>query len=174
MSEMLETISSLLIPTTGAESQADRPTPGSIRVKSFHTPSPSLNSALAAIMDSSHLIDMYFFYYNSSYPILHERTFRERWEKRSKISKTSSWVPICYMVLAIGHWILGGEGEECPFYPKARSWFTAQALECGTLGAVQAFLLMVSSVFAQSLRGSSGKCRGTMFKNETSPIQATT
>lgn len=144
MSTMLQTISSLLPPTTAQEAQSNRPTPGSIRVTSTYTPSLSLNSALASIANANRLIEAYFFFYNSSYPILHERTFRERWDKRSKLSKTSSWVPICYTVLAIGQWVLGGEGEECPYYPKARSWFTAQALECGTLSTIQAFLLMVS------------------------------
>ena len=144
MSGVLKKISALLPPSESTESQGSRPAPGSIRVRSSYSPTLTLNSALASITAAGRLIDAYFLFYNSSYPILHERTFRERWEKRAKINQTSSWVPICYMVLAIGQWVLGDESDENPYYAKARSWFSAQALECGTLGAVQAFLLMVS------------------------------
>ena len=91
------------------------------------------------------LIDAYFTCYNTSYPILHERTFRRKCQDRQQIEATSSWHAIFYAVLAIGSWIRGGAAgsEQCPYQSAARSRMSMQMLESGTLVTVQAFLLMV-------------------------------
>ncbi|QDS67450.1 hypothetical protein FKW77_000584 [Venturia effusa] len=48
------------------------------------------------------------------------------------------------MVLAIGHWLSASEKDhaQAPYYSAARSMFTIKLLEAGTLGTVQALLLM--------------------------------
>lgn len=142
-SGILQSISAML-PQIGSPGSENRRTPGFIRVKPVSVPDPRSNAYLAKAAVAGRLIDAYFLFYNSSYPILHERTFRERYEKHAKVRPTSSYTAIVHMVLAIGQWVLGEEGPESPYYAAARSWLSAQALECGTLGAVQAFLLMVS------------------------------
>lgn len=148
-SSILQSISAMLPHSGSPGSQDSRRTPGSIRVKSVSAPDPKTNAYLAKAAVTGRLIDAYFLFYNSSYPILHERTFRERFEKHGKIKPASSYTAILHMVLAIGNWVLGEEGPDSPYYGAARSWLSAQALESGTLGAVQAFLLMVSSCESQ-------------------------
>jgi transcriptional regulatory protein GAL4 len=88
-------------------------------------------------------VDAYFSCYNCSYPILHEPSFRRQREQRPGTDPASCWTAIHAMVLAIGQWILDEEPQESLYFALARSWLSARALESGTLGAVQAFLLMV-------------------------------
>ncbi|KAE8372500.1 fungal-specific transcription factor domain-containing protein [Aspergillus bertholletiae] len=90
------------------------------------------------------LIDAYFVSYNRAYPILHEPTFRERYQSRHQIQASSSWNPIFYMVLAIGSWITGADTEPdaYDFYAAARSHMSLRMLEVGNILTVQAFLLM--------------------------------
>ncbi|KAM0451161.1 hypothetical protein ACHAPV_010119 [Trichoderma viride] len=96
---------------------------------------------------TNRLIDAYFKLYNTSYPILHERTFRRHREQRrnwpniEEKSKTC-WMAVYNIVLAIGSWILDEESQDLKFFAAARSWLSARALESGSLAAVQAFLLM--------------------------------
>lgn len=92
------------------------------------------------------LVDTYFTKYNSSYPILHEHTFRQKYQNRHLIHAQSSWHLVFYLVLAIGDWILNGgsDTEQSRYYMAARSRMSMRLLESGTLLTVQAFLLMVS------------------------------
>ncbi|PIG86193.1 hypothetical protein AARAC_006223 [Aspergillus arachidicola] len=96
----------------------------------------------SAILDG--LVNAYFTYYNTSYPILHESTFRQQYQNRHRLQDRSSWHPIFYIVLAIGNWILGGTSgsRECQYYSAARSRMSMHMLESGTLLTVQAFLLI--------------------------------
>ncbi|KAK6823937.1 hypothetical protein RU639_006234 [Aspergillus parasiticus] len=96
----------------------------------------------SAILDG--LVNAYFTYYNTSYPILHESTFRQQYRNRHRLQDRSSWHPIFYIVLAIGNWILGGTSgsRECQYYSAARSRMSMHMLESGTLLTVQAFLLI--------------------------------
>lgn len=89
-------------------------------------------------------MDAYFSCYNCSYPILHEASFRRQRERRARTDPSSCWTAIHAIVLAIGQWVLDEEPAESLYFAVARSWLSARALESGTLGAVQAFLLMVS------------------------------
>lgn len=111
------------------------------------TESPMLLSEHLAntfLLDS--LVDIYFTRYNSSYPILHEHTFRQKYQSRHLIHAHSSWHLVFYLVLAIGDWILNGgsDTEQSRYYMAARSRMSMRLLESGTLLTVQAFLLMVS------------------------------
>ncbi|KAJ5123213.1 hypothetical protein N7448_009310 [Penicillium atrosanguineum] len=106
--------------------------------------SPSLSVHLANTATLEGLIDAYFSWYNPSYPILHEKTFREKYQNRQQIHPRSSWHPLFFLVMAIGHWILteGSEAEQSGYYTAARSRMSMRMLESGTLLNVQAFLLM--------------------------------
>ncbi|KAK0375146.1 hypothetical protein CLIM01_07493 [Colletotrichum limetticola] len=91
------------------------------------------------------LIDAYFLLYNTSYPVLHERIFRERVEAGRRQRPTNSpWRVVYQMVLAIGHWLSSTESEhlQSSYYSAARSSLSLQMLESGTIETVQAFLLM--------------------------------
>lgn len=107
-------------------------------------PALSLNNSLAAAADTNRFVDAYFSSYNCSYPILHEASFRKRREQGLTSDPASCWTAIHATVLAIGQWVLDEEPQESMYFAVARSWLSARALESGTLGAVQAFLLMVS------------------------------
>ncbi|KAL1848745.1 hypothetical protein Plec18170_007756, partial [Paecilomyces lecythidis] len=96
----------------------------------------------SAILDV--LVDAYFTCYNTSYPILHESTFRRKYEDRHLLPSRHSWHAIFYIVLAIGNWIRGGTSgsKQCVYYSAARSYMSMQMLESGTLLTMQVFLLM--------------------------------
>lgn len=98
--------------------------------------------ASSAITDG--LIDAYFLFYNTSYPILHRQLFRDTYANRSQLASNSAWQLVFYTVLAIGHWVLsaGEDHADSPYYLAARSRMSAGMLESGTLTGVQAFLLM--------------------------------
>ena len=89
------------------------------------------------------LVSVYFKCYNVSYPIIHERTFRDQCSRRSQIATSSHWHIIYYMVLAIGEWIGGFSSDaNSIYYEAARSRLRIDVLESGSVGNVQAFLLM--------------------------------
>ncbi|CAH0046907.1 unnamed protein product [Clonostachys solani] len=94
---------------------------------------------------ASQLIDAFFIRYNTSYPILHEKAFRDRVVARPvRLLPHSPWRVIYYMVLAIGHWATSDETEHlrARYYTAARASFSFQMLESGTTETVQAFLLV--------------------------------
>ena len=81
--------------------------------------------------------------YNVSYPIIHERTFRDECKRRSQFAHNSHWNIVYYMVLAIGEWIGGFSSDTTSiYYEAARSRLRIEVLESGSVSIVQAFLLM--------------------------------
>ncbi|OOF99027.1 hypothetical protein ASPCADRAFT_204693 [Aspergillus carbonarius ITEM 5010] len=139
-SYILQTISDLLPERTTPQAARRERLPGD----SHQTGSPSLSAELGntALVDG--LIDAYFMCYNSSFPILHERTFRAKYRNRHHIQASSTWHMIFYLVLAIGDWTLSGGSkvEQSKYYMAARSRMSIHLLESGSLLTVQAFLLM--------------------------------
>ncbi|KAK9365570.1 fungal-specific transcription factor domain-containing protein [Lipomyces kononenkoae] len=110
-------------------------------------PSPVINlrfgNTLATSLVQDHLIDAYFVAYNSSYPILHERTFREQCRKRSVIPAQSPWHIVYYMVLAIGEWVNGYcTDDHSLYYETAHARIRTEILESGNMVIVQALLLL--------------------------------
>lgn len=122
-----------------AETDADE-RPGTLQASKLH-----LSEQLTTVAVVDKLVDTYFQLYHSSYPIIHESTFREKCRTRNSSPFRTSFQITFYMVLAIGHWISAPETEhaQAPYYATARSMFTIKLLEAGTLGTVQALLLMV-------------------------------
>jgi len=102
---------------------------------------------LASSLVTNKLIDAYFLLYNTSNPILHERSFRESYEAVATIPDKSSWHLVFYTVLAIGAYVSNTSPShtDTPFYLAARARMSTHLLESGTLVGVQAFLLMVCS-----------------------------
>ncbi|KAI1863032.1 hypothetical protein JX265_009078 [Neoarthrinium moseri] len=101
---------------------------------------------LATSAVASLLIDAYFLFYNTSYPIVHEKIFREKMASDWRHTKRhSAWSIVYYMVLAIGHWTSATNHTSvmpCPYYSAARSRLSVAMLESGTVETLQAFLLM--------------------------------
>ncbi|KAH7029491.1 fungal-specific transcription factor domain-containing protein [Microdochium trichocladiopsis] len=120
------------------------PFPTSTQGFSHSLPSPKADESLSSHAMQSRLVDAYFVYYNTSFPILHEKTFREQLASQHRPPSTSIWRVVHRMVLAIGHWIstTNRSGDLSPYYAAARSRLSVQALESGTMATVQAFLLM--------------------------------
>lgn len=95
--------------------------------------------------ETGQLVDTYFLCYNASYPILHEKTFREKIASVNISSSLhSSWQVIYYMVLAIGHWIAHPEPDytQTGYYQVAKSKLSFAMLESGSIEMIQAFLLL--------------------------------
>ncbi|KAI0425142.1 fungal-specific transcription factor domain-containing protein [Xylaria sp. FL1042] len=105
---------------------------------------PLLDIFLDLSVKTKQLIDNYFLFYNTCYPILHEKTFRDSIADQRRRHFSAPSRVIFYMVLAIGDWISTPEPNhaESPFYNAARSCLTFQMLESGTVETVQAFLLL--------------------------------
>lgn len=139
---MLNAISDLLPEATTSYSR-DQPQDSPANSNQTASPSQLVNLADATTLES--FVDAYFGWYNPSYPILHEKTFREKFQNRHQVHRQSSWHIIFHLVFAIGHWILGeeSEAEQFRFYMAARSCMSMRMLESGTLLTVQACLLMV-------------------------------
>lgn len=139
---MLNTIPGLVSDST-ISCARDRPNGSPANSNLTNSPSHFVNLADATTLDS--LVDAYFGWYNPSYPILHEKTFREKFQSRHQVHSRSSWHIIFHLVFAIGHWILGeeSEAEQSKYYMTARSCMSMRMLESGTLLTVQACLLMV-------------------------------
>jgi transcriptional regulatory protein GAL4 len=93
---------------------------------------------------TNNLIDAYFHLYHIHYPVLHEKTFRERASSQHKASPP--WRVTYYLVLAIGQFCSSKTESEYPdtseFYTKARAGLSLQMLESGSVETVQAFLLL--------------------------------
>ncbi|PLB50797.1 hypothetical protein P170DRAFT_446038 [Aspergillus steynii IBT 23096] len=139
---LLRTISDLIPENTGSRDTRQETTSPA----NNQTGSPVTSSCLANTATLESLVDGYFMWYNPSYPVLHEKTFREKYQLRHQIPPRSSWHTIFFLVLAIGDWILtdGSEAERSGHYTAARSRMSMRMLESGTLLNVQAFLLMVT------------------------------
>ncbi|KAG4253833.1 hypothetical protein FPRO03_07793 [Fusarium proliferatum] len=110
-----------------------------------HKSKPSLDPPnLANESLTNYFVDAYFLFYNVSYPILHERSFRQKLAARGMRRGKSSWNIIYYLVLAIGHWISTSDRHHAGsrFYTAARNSLSIHMLESGTLETLQALLLM--------------------------------
>ncbi|KAH6887681.1 fungal-specific transcription factor domain-containing protein [Thelonectria olida] len=144
-SNLLQEIASML-PELTSNVQSASPGTWPSQPQAHNAPERQLDPPqLASAAITGHLIDAYFLFYNASYPILHERTFREKVAAGRPHRKCkSTWNVIYFMVLAFGHWISTTDAHhaQSKYYSAARSYLSIQMLESGTLETVQAFLLM--------------------------------
>ncbi|TRX90407.1 hypothetical protein FHL15_008772 [Xylaria flabelliformis] len=140
-SQLLEEIASAI----SGESR-DRLTSGELQRPRSSRQAASSSDVFADLSATAqHLIDEYFLHYNTCYPILHEKSFRDRLADPRERSVNSPWRIVFYMVLAIGDWISTSEESshaQSPYYNAARSCLTFQTLESGATETIQAFLLL--------------------------------
>lgn len=90
------------------------------------------------------LIDAYFANYHTSYPFLHEATFRAQYNALVKRPEKRAWNMLLHVVLALGAWTIGGvNGMDDMLYRKARLSSQEESMfESGSLSLVQALLLL--------------------------------
>ncbi|KAI5360127.1 hypothetical protein Slin15195_G119890 [Septoria linicola] len=143
--ELLQSVSSFLPPSTSAGRRSTRAlpeTPVSIPSMSDHLPSSS--GLLSASYMQELLISAYFAKYNSSYPILHEHSFRKQCAARKSVPRSSSWHITYYSVLAMGEWLSGSGAHDHPslYFEAARSLLKPEVLESGSINNIQAFLIL--------------------------------
>jgi transcriptional regulatory protein GAL4 len=91
------------------------------------------------------LIDSYFVNYHTSYPFIHEPSFRAAYSELLPRPPTPVWQIMFYTVLTLGAWTVGDDNEvfdDC-CYHKAVSFFQQQSIfEIGSLPLVQALVLL--------------------------------
>lgn len=106
-----------------------------------HFPHDAIGNQLA-----SSLIDAYFTFYHTSYPFLHEATFRAQYNALVKRPERRAWHMLLHTVLALGAWTVadGKSDLDDVLYRKARSYAQEEEsmFESGSLSLVQALLLL--------------------------------
>ena len=93
----------------------------------------------------SSTIDAYFANYHTSYPFLHEATFRAQYAELVQRPEDRTWNILLYTVLALGAWTAAGDNSDLDdtFYQKASSYLQDQSIfESANLSIVQALILL--------------------------------
>ncbi|KIW25223.1 uncharacterized protein PV07_08420 [Cladophialophora immunda] len=141
-SSLLKSISSFLPPVSpnsaGPPTQTCKSVDSTARSQDFF-----FSARMARGLAQDLLIEAYFVAYNSSYPIVHERTFRQQHSQKHRIPSQSPWHIVSFMVLAIGEWVSGYCTDEPSLYYEAgRARLRTEILESGNTMTVQALLLL--------------------------------
>jgi transcriptional regulatory protein GAL4 len=92
-----------------------------------------------------YLIDSYFINYHTTYPFLHEPSFRAAYSELLPRPAEPVWQIFFYTVLTLGAWTVGGDSEVFDdwCYHKAVEHFQQQSIfELGSLPLVQALTLL--------------------------------
>ncbi|KAJ5885154.1 hypothetical protein N7495_009664 [Penicillium taxi] len=91
------------------------------------------------------LIDAFFLNYHTSYPFIHESTFRSQFHDPSLRPHGTAWQILLNTILALGAWSIGDDSSDLDvtFYQEARTCLqNATVFETGNLTLVQALLLL--------------------------------
>ncbi|KAK7205883.1 putative C6 transcription factor, partial [Myxozyma melibiosi] len=94
------------------------------------------------------LLDAYFSIYHTSYPFLHEETFRAQYENQIARPAENVWEILFNTVLALGAWCLVNESScaDMAFFQNVKIRLTADVFETGSLPLVQALILLSNYV----------------------------
>lgn len=90
-------------------------------------------------------IDAYFRYYHTTYPFLHEQTFRAQYGGQSPRPRGETWPILLNTVLALGAWSIGEEDstlDDTFYHAVNRHSQDTSIFEVGNLALVQALLLL--------------------------------
>ncbi|KFY39549.1 hypothetical protein V495_05890 [Pseudogymnoascus sp. VKM F-4514 (FW-929)] len=105
---------------------------------------PGPTAPLAGYSESF-FIDAYFRYYHTTYPFLHEQTFRAQYEGQSPRPRGETWPILLNTVLALGAWNVGDDNStmDDTFYHEVnRHMRDTSVFEVGNLALVQALALL--------------------------------
>lgn len=98
---------------------------------------------------TGYLIDSYFINYHTTYPFIHEPSFRAAYSELLPRPSEPIWQILFYTVLTLGAWTVGGDKEVFDdwCYHKAVAHFQQQSIfELGSLPLVQALVLLSNYV----------------------------
>ncbi|KAK9240052.1 fungal-specific transcription factor domain-containing protein [Lipomyces kononenkoae] len=97
---------------------------------------------------SDTLIDAYFSIYHTSYPFLHQETFRAQYNGQISRPPDNVWEILFNTVLALGAWCLVNESSyaDMAFYQNVKMRLTADVFETGSLPLLQALILLSNYV----------------------------
>jgi transcriptional regulatory protein GAL4 len=112
-----------------------------------YSPIPQMPESTVSQQFITHTIDAYFVNYHTSYPFLHEATFRAQYAELVPRPDDRTWNLVLYTVLALGAWTIGDEHDHGEFnemfYRKASSFWQDQSIfESANLATVQALVLL--------------------------------
>lgn len=122
-------------------SSATKPNGGTDKVP---LKSQLLNSAPSGLIEQA-FMDAYFLNYHSSYPFVHEATFRAQFHEHIPRPHGLSWHILLNTILALGAWSIGDDNSDLDitFYQEARGHLQqVSVFETGNLTLIQALLLM--------------------------------
>ncbi|EDN11364.1 conserved hypothetical protein [Histoplasma mississippiense (nom. inval.)] len=91
------------------------------------------------------VMDAYFANYHTSYPFLHEETFRAQFGEQIPRPRGHAWPILLNTVFALGAWTIGDDTVDIHeiFYNEANRYLQhVSVFEIGNLACVQAFLLL--------------------------------
>ncbi|KAF7718772.1 Fungal Zn(2)-Cys(6) binuclear cluster domain-containing protein [Penicillium ucsense] len=103
-----------------------------------------LQSAPSGLIEQA-FIDAYFLNYHTSYPFVHEPTFRAQFNDPSLRPHGAAWQILLNTILALGAWSIGDDSSDLDvtFYQEARACLQQfSVFEIGNLTLVQALLLL--------------------------------
>ncbi|KAJ5162168.1 hypothetical protein N7492_007560 [Penicillium capsulatum] len=103
-----------------------------------------LESAPSGLIEQA-FIDAYFLNYHTSYPFVHEPTFRAQFNDPSLRPHGAAWQILLNTILALGAWSIGDDSSDLDvtFYQEARACLQQSSVfETGNLTLVQALLLL--------------------------------
>ncbi|EAU30878.1 conserved hypothetical protein [Aspergillus terreus NIH2624] len=103
-----------------------------------------LNSAPSGLVEQT-FMDAFFLNYHTSYPFIHEGTFRAQFYKQAPHHNNQVWQILLNTVLALGAWSIGDDSSDIDitFYQEARGHLQrVSVFETGNLTLVQALLLL--------------------------------
>jgi transcriptional regulatory protein GAL4 len=107
--------------------------------------SSQISHAALTTQLSSTLIDAYFQDYHTSYPFVHEATFRAQYHEILPRPPKRSWDMLYHAILALGAWSLGNDqvGLEDYLYRRALTLGQQESVfEAASLASVQALVLL--------------------------------
>ncbi|KAL1870049.1 hypothetical protein Plec18167_007567 [Paecilomyces lecythidis] len=103
-----------------------------------------LSSAPSGLIEQA-FMDAYFLNYHTSYPFVHEATFRAQFYEQIPRPHGPAWHILLNTILALGAWSIGDDTSDLDitFYQEARSQLQQMSVfEAGNLTLVQALLLL--------------------------------
>lgn len=94
------------------------------------------------------LLNAYFSIYHTSYPFIHEETFRAQYANQIARPAENVWEILFNTVLALGAWCLVNESScaDMAFFQNVKIRLTADVFETGSLPLVQALILLSNYV----------------------------
>lgn len=122
--------------------------------QTFHSHGNNIDSLMFQLPDpaappsgvqNNLFIDAYFAYYHTTYPFLHEQTFRSQYEGQIAQPSGNAWPILLNTVLALGAWSIGDENstmDDAYYHEVNRHSQDTSVFEVGNLALVQALLLL--------------------------------